>query len=175
MNGAKSMFPKTESFENLVSMPFGKYEGTLFNELPESYLKYWLLEVDVSDPIWVYIVDQFKILAEERGYFDKWENEKLAIDAKNAKSNYVGNVRDRIEVFLRCDKILSFDGNYGPYHMHMCVDKYDNAFIYSGSQKWEEGNYYKVRATIKDQKEYKGKNQNYISRPSIIKVIQKTS
>ena len=118
----------------------------------------------------------------EAGLFALKNNiERLAQDHHHAtligdfleKMDYVGHVGRRMEIFIRCDKVLAFDGYYGVSYMNICLDRFGNRFVYRGTKKWEEGKYYSVKATIKEHKEYKGEKQNVISRPTVLKTIEK--
>jgi uncharacterized protein (DUF3820 family) len=171
----KWMVQQIEQVE-LGYMPFGKHRGEKIADLPETYVKYWVSEM-ASNAVGQVLIQKFTDIANERGYFEQWEQEEkdkeTARIAEAAKSNYVGNVKDRMVFFLRCDKRLAIDGHYGAYYMNICKDRYGNEFVYAGSNAWQEGKYYKIKATIKAHREYKGKKQNFISRPTIIKTVEK--
>ena len=157
-------------------MPFGKHRGFEIEKLDDGYVKYWV-EQTATNIVGQTLVQKFTDIANERGLFDKWEQEEKKREAKRQekleKMDYVGHVGRRMEIFIRCDKVLAFDGYYGVSYMNICLDRFGNRFVYRGTKKWEEGKYYSVKATIKEHKEYKGEKQNVISRPVVQKTIEK--
>lgn len=176
--------PKSWEREQLAAvnagvMPFGKHKGAAIADMSESYVKYWV-EQSASNTVGQKLIQVFTDIANEKGYFDKWEAEEVerekAKAEKIAKMSYVGNVGDRLDLFIRCDRTFAFDGYYGTTFLNVCVDREGNKFVYRGSNQWEVGKYYSVAATIKEHAEYKnGERQNIISRPTIKKVIEKES
>lgn len=157
-------------------MPFGKHKGTKIEELEEGYIGWWVKQ-SAENPVSQALVQKFTDIANERGLFDKWEADEKAKEAVRAEKlsqmNYVGKVGDRINIFVRCDKVLTFEGYYGLTFFNICEDRFGNKFVYKGTKKWEEGKYYKAKATIKAHEEYKGEKQNIISRPTVDSVIEK--
>lgn len=150
-------------------MPFGKHKGADINTMEEGYVKYWVGQT-VTNPVNQALIAKFKDIADERGYFEKWETEKNQTEAdlaaKYANMSHVGKVGSRMELFLKCVKTIDVSGVFFKV-MNICVDRYGNEFVYAGSNVWQEGSYYKAVATIKAHKEYKGKPQTFISRPTV--------
>lgn len=161
-------------------MPFGKHRGTKIVDLPESYVKYWV-EQSATNAVGQRLVQVFTDIANERDYFAKWDkaeaDKEAARLAEIAAMNHVGEVGERMTLFLRCDKVLSFSGGTTwagwTTNLNICRDRYGNEFVYKGSTRWEEGKYYKVVATIKEHKTYQDKPQTVINRPKVLKVIEK--
>lgn len=157
-------------------MPFGKHRGAEISSLDDGYVKFWVKQ-SATNIVGQALVQKFTDIANERDLFAKWEQEQKDADAARKeqieKMNYVGKVGNRIEVFIRCDKVLRFDGYFGSVFMNICADRFGNKFVYKGSNAWEEGKYYKVRATIKGHDEYKGEKQNIITRPHVLKEVEK--
>jgi uncharacterized protein (DUF3820 family) len=156
-------------------MPFGKHKGSKIEDLDEGYIRWWIKQ-DAENPVSQALVQKFTDIANERDLFAKWEAEEAEKEAKRAEKleamSYVGKVGKRMEVFLRCDKVLTFEGYYGLIFMNICVDRHGNKFVYKGSKCWEEGKYYKAKVTIKAHEEYKGERQNIVSRPTVIEVVE---
>ena len=157
-------------------MPFGKHRGAEISTLDDGYVKYWVKQ-SATNIVGQAVVQKFTDVANERDLFAKWEKEEkekqAAREEQIAKMNFVGKIGQRMELFIRCDKVLSFDTAWGGTHINLCVDRFGNKFVYKGSNRWEEGVYYKVKATIKKHDEYKGEKQNIISRPTIVKTVEK--
>jgi uncharacterized protein (DUF3820 family) len=161
---------------SLGIMPFGKHKNEKITDLSESYVRYWV-EQTASNIVGQKLIQVFTDIANLRGYFEKWEAEAAAKEAalqeRISKMNHVGKVGSRAKLFIRCDKVMAFDGYYGTTYMNICTDRYGNRFVYRGSNAWEENKYYSVVATIKEHSEYKGMPQTIISRPKVEKVIEK--
>lgn len=181
--GIKPWMRRQLELIKLGVMPFGKHKGAQIVDLDDGYVKFWV-EQTATNVVGQALVQKFTDIANERDLFAKWEQQEQERQAahkeKVAKMSHVGKVGKRQEFFLRCDKVLSFDGGGWGYnavttYMNICADRYGNEFVYKGSNAWEEGKYYKVKATVKTHKEYNGKPQTFISRPTVIKVVEKTS
>jgi len=172
--GASKIKPWMKQQLEQIYTPFGKHKGSKLVDLPESYVKYWV-EQSASNAVGQRLVQKFTDIANERDYFAKWDKAEAEKEAARlaelAKMEYVGDVGDRMVVFLRCDKVLSFSGGttWATYttYLNICRDRHGNEFVYKGSKAWDEGKYYKATVTIKEHKEYQGKKQN------IIKIIEK--
>ena len=122
-----------------------------------------------------------------RGAFNRakgWadDREKKATERKkaDAKSSYIGSVKERRFFDLIVNKILSFEGVYGTVFINICHEV-ENVVIYKGSNEfgswmengeWEnaEGKTICVKATIKDHNEREGVKQTIISRPKVLEV-----
>lgn len=169
------MRKQISAIENGI-MPFGKHQGKMIEELDEGYIRWWIKQTAQTPPAQA-LVQKFTDIANDRDLFAKWEAEDAEKEAKLqeklAKSSHIGKVGKRMEVFLRCDKVLDFDGYYGTIFVNVCEDRHGNKFVYKGSNCWEEGKYYKAKVTIKAHEEYKGERQTIVSRPTIIEVIEK--
>lgn len=88
--------------------------------------------------------------------------------AADRNSQHVGAVGARVELTLRCEKVFSFDGFYGTTHINLCRDEANNVIVYKGSNSFEEGTTFRVKATIKAHEERDGVAQTLISRPKVI-------
>lgn len=87
-----------------------------------------------------------------------------------AKSNFYGNIKDKIEKELTLQKVFTFETDFGLCHIYKFVDVEGNIFIWKTSKyiKNEEGETIKIKGTIKDHNEYKGENQTILTRCKII-------
>lgn len=85
---------------------------------------------------------------------------------------WFGEVGKRLDFPVLCEKVLSLEGDYGVTGLHILVHaETGEAFSWfaSGSAEWlEEGNAYKVRATVKSHDIYRGKKRTVLSRVSIL-------
>ena len=97
------------------------------------------------------------------------EQMKLKL-AKESNSQYVGNIGDRIELTVSASRVLYSKGSYSYYGPDVNVleikDDKGNTYIWSTSSKLSEG--MRIKATVKDHKEYKGVKQTTITRGTIL-------
>lgn len=161
---------------NMGVMPFGKFKGETIADMEEGYIRYWVKQT-ASNVVGAMLVQKFIDLANERDLFTKWESEEAekeaAKKAEIEKMCHVGKVGVRMEMFIRCDKVISIDGFYGVNYMNICKDRDGNQIIYKGSNRWDEGKYYRVEATVKKHDSYKDMPQTFINRPTIKKIVEK--
>ena len=155
---------------------FGKHKGTELVNLEEGYVRFWILG-NASNIVASHLIKALTKIAEDRGWLEKWQKAQEELEAKKKKeaeeSEHFGNIGQRGELFLRCDKSLAFDGYYGMTYINICKTRQGHTVIYRGSKRWEEGKYYKVAATIKSHDVYEktGVKQTYIARPTVKDVI----
>lgn len=75
------------------------------------------------------------------------------------------NVKDRIELELTLKRVFVNDGFYGYTYIHTFHDAEGRTLMWFGTKKLgDEGETYKVKATIKDFKEYKDVKQTVLTR-----------
>jgi hypothetical protein len=78
--------------------------------------------------------------------------------------NY-GNIGDRLELTLTVQRVIDLDGYYGPSHMHVMVDADENVFVWTtASKKWETGQTYHIRGTVKEHRTYRNIQQTCLTR-----------
>jgi hypothetical protein len=82
-------------------------------------------------------------------------------------SKHVGILSTRREFVLTCDKVFSFDGQYGTSYINICRDQDGNIIVYKGSNGWTKGETLTVVATVKAHDERDGVAQTIIARPTI--------
>jgi hypothetical protein len=82
------------------------------------------------------------------------------------KSEYVGNVKDKITVDVVVIGCTGFESQYG----YMFVNTFkavnsDNVFVWiTGTKAYEVGTQMKIMGTIKDHKEYRDVKQTVLTR-----------
>lgn len=91
-----------------------------------------------------------------------WE-ENLAPKEEDT-SNWVGTIGSRLELNLTVKRVFSFDGIYGTSHTYIMRDDEGNAFKWVTTKILEENKTYHLRATVKDQIDYKGIKTTVITR-----------
>jgi len=146
----------------------------------------WNLSVITSNPYtnWKslgYLAALIPSMMKERGQKQKWQIDK----EENAKSDYVGNIGDKILSKMVFQGATSFEGTYGTTHVNKFVDASGNKYTwfsssrpvtedttegtpkgYTGSLK--EGEEIYLFGTIKDHKEYKGVKSTLITRCKVV-------
>ena len=80
-------------------------------------------------------------------------------------SEFIGEIGNRIDVELTCDKAMPIMSNYGTNYFHTFHDKDGNVYVWSTTAKLLEVNsIYRVRGTIKQHSVYKNVKQNILTR-----------
>lgn len=105
------------------------------------------------------------VIASYQRHVEKIEAEKKAKD--NSSSDWVGEVKKRLDFDVECLAVRTFDGYYGPTTMVRFIDSDDNILVWFGSGEidWiEVGGKYSIKGTVKKHDEYKGIKQTVISR-----------
>lgn len=116
-----------------------------------------------------------KLIAKVDENNKKYIQNKKENEAKNKqlaeKSNFVGNVKDRLEFELTVTKRLVFENYYGKTAMYIMQDKDSNVFVWSTNDfRMTESNTYQLKGTIKEHKEYNGVKQTVITRCKILNI-----
>lgn len=105
--------------------------------------------------------------AEERLQKAK-ERREERIASDRATSRHVGTVGERMDLTLTCEKVFEFEGQFGVTYINICRDESGNVVVYKGSNGFERGETFRVKATIKAHDERDGVAQTLISRPKKI-------
>lgn len=80
-------------------------------------------------------------------------------------SEFIGEIGDRIEVELTCDKAMPIINNYGTNYFHTFHDKDGNVYVWSTTARLLEVNtVYHIRGTVKEHSVYKNVKQTILSR-----------
>ena len=114
-----------------------------------------------------HVLQELHSLAELKGKVRQgfWNIEKLH---KNAASNHVGAIGDRIDIDATVSHYFSFDGFYGTTYINIIADGDGNIFVYKGGKRLaDKGASIRLKATIKEHVEYQGVKQTIINRPKV--------
>lgn len=115
-----------------------------------------------------------QVVDKSQEYSIVWKD-KSEIEAQKkyepSASEWVGEVGERIEKVFHFDKLVwSGAGVAGKTsYMWLMSDEDGNAYKWSTSCYYEEGDTVKLRATIKDHSEYKGTKQTVVTRCTAVK------
>ena len=72
-----------------MKMPFGKYHGCLLDELPDNYVKWLWLKVDLREPLRTEVLREYNLRFKWAGHRTHREEKGLStIDAKQIKKIY---------------------------------------------------------------------------------------
>lgn len=87
----------------------------------------------------------------------------------DAKSQYIGQVKDRIVIDVTVTFKTYFEGAFGYVDISVLRDADGNVFVHKGTAgAWDKGDKIKLKATIKGHAERNGVKQTLITRPKII-------
>lgn len=89
-------------------------------------------------------------------------------------SEWYGKVKDKVEVNIKVEDIISFDGYYGATRIHKMIDTDGHAFTWfsTGHSKMRRGGEYRIKGTVKKHDDYKGWKQTVLTRVSVLKAIK---
>ena len=101
--------------------------------------------------------------------FKKHDEEFAKNHKDDFKSEYVGNIGERITVNLKSVTcIYSNDTIYGMSFLYKMVDVNDNILMWSTSKSLDESEYASVTGTVKSQSSYRDIKQTYLTRCKLI-------
>jgi hypothetical protein len=87
-----------------------------------------------------------------------------------SSSVFVGEVGERLDLILKVEKAIPFDGAYGKTTIHIMHDDCGNEFVWTTAAKTlVVDTEYEIRGSIKDHRVYKGTNQTILTRCTIKK------
>jgi hypothetical protein len=82
--------------------------------------------------------------------------------------SYLGKIKDRIEMNVTLLNIKKIDGYYGVTYLHSFIDSDNHYLVWFGTKLCsnEINSSFRMKATIKDHREYNGIKQTIINRPT---------
>jgi hypothetical protein len=97
-------------------------------------------------------------------YWERKDQINMEEELKKA-SNYVGVIGDKIETEVMYYRSTHFETMYGSMYMHFFKDNQGNVFVWGTGKnpEFDEGEYIKIKAKIKDHREYRGTKQTFIN------------
>jgi uncharacterized protein (DUF3820 family) len=154
-----------DSFDNGI-MSFGAHKGKHIDEVPDSYLRWLVEQIDEFEEgsILRYAAERIKFKYTER-LVDDFDPNAV-----------IGKIGERIETEIKVIKKTgfyrqSFSGFGDEYVYVITMQTPDRTCVVSMSPsfKLEEGTVAKIKGTVKDHKEYKGQMQTIINRVKVAK------
>lgn len=101
-----------------------------------------------------------------------------AREAANAASGWVGSVGERVEASMTVVSVSLFERpSFNGFSKETCaivtmLDDAGNCFVTKGSFYAEKGDKFRLRATIKEHSEFKGRKQTVLQRAKIIEAAE---
>ena len=132
----------------------------------------WYLpsDIEMPDPLPVDITP-IKLMWEQISVDDRLKKEEEIEEFVNSliydesPSEFIGEIGDRIDVELTCDKAMPIMNNYGTNYFHTFHDDCGNVYVWSTTARLLEVNtVYHIRGTVKEHSIYKNVKQTILSR-----------
>ena len=100
---------------------------------------------------------------------------KIAEKAALPPSVHIGTVKERLDIKVRCERIIPRDGHYGTTYITKLLAWNNTHGSYADAVVWfasklcmDEGLEYKIKATIKNHDEWQGNPQTVITRAKVL-------
>lgn len=147
-----------------------------FKEHKCLYRKWWGWSFSSEDELPQDIpegIEPIKLEWDLVGAGESLKNDDLVEEAVNgllydtSDSEYIGKVGDRLELQVTIEKAFKMDGYYGPSTCYVMTDESQNCFVWTTSStkvKFEVGETYWIRGTVKNHKLYKNTKQTTLTR-----------
>ena len=85
-------------------------------------------------------------------------------------SEWIGEVGERLDLYLTVERTVSLEGNYGHSTMHLMRDEYGNLYVWTTASKcWPAGSEKHIRGTVKDHRKYRNECQTVLTRCQEVK------
>ena len=104
------------------------------------------------------------------------EQNRLELAKRTKKLNeYLGEIKERIELEVKCVGIQYIDSYYGTVCIHrmLSTDGHTIVWFANADAKMSKGVHYKVRATVKKHDEYNDWKQTHVNRLAVVEKIEK--
>jgi len=106
-------------------------------------------------------------------YYREIENPKWAPKEKAPASEYVGTLKERMEMELKCIGIGSFEGYYGETIVYRFRAGNNKVTWFSSCESdIEIGGVYRVKATVNKHEEYRGEKVTMVNRVKVLETIE---
>jgi hypothetical protein len=129
---------------------------------------YQFITVNVNDIAFESMFDGYNLEPEKVWKLNLDSLKKSAYNAQNniKASEYVGEVKDKIDIQVVLKFYTSFDSQFGVQTLYSFQDENNNIYVWK-TANWlgiEKGTKVNLKGTIKDHKEYKGEKQTILTR-----------
>lgn len=109
----------------------------------------------------------WEIVGQEDGSLKNDDALQKALDEVLYEQNgeFVGEIGDKLELWVTVEKAIELDGAYGRSTMHIMYDDDANVYVWTTAAKsWSEGTEHHIRGSVKDHRIYKGTRQTILTR-----------
>jgi hypothetical protein len=111
--------------------------------------------------------EKMKAIVRER--MAKAAEHKAKYAALDAKSQHIGKIKDRIDIWAKVTYMTSFETDFGYCDITVMRDAEGNVLVHKGTAgNWDKGDSIHIKATIKGHTERDGVKQTIITRPKMI-------
>lgn len=151
--------------------PFGKYQGQEIATAPDSYVLFFADKIkDENANTTTQVLASVCLgIALDRDLIAKREAAKEARQEQDMKSNYVGDIGQRLVIKGQIVSSFYKENDYEGWSFYITkIRQGDDLFVYFGNKLGETGENIKLRATVKSHNEYKGIKTTKINRPKVI-------
>ena len=129
---------------------------------------YQFITVNVNDIAFESMFDGYNLEPEKAWKLNLDQMKKSAYNTQNniKASEYVGEVKDKIDIQVVLKFYTSFDSQFGVQTLYSFQDENNNIYVWK-TANWldiEKGTKVNLKGTIKDHKEYKGEKQTILTR-----------
>jgi hypothetical protein len=115
--------------------------------------------------------EKIKTIVRER--MAKAAEHKAKYAALDAKSQHIGQIKDRIVIEVKINFTTTFHSDFGFVTISGMRDADGNVYIHKGTNPgWDKGDTLTINASIKGHSERDGVKQTLLTRPKIIEVKQ---
>ena len=153
----------------ILSLEWSEVDGLLFPE--QLVVRYFKTKKGLSPKQWAWVE---KMVEEEPQREAAAAARKLEREQRDAASNWVGNVKERIRnVPVTVEFAKTLDGGmYGPKRIVKMRDEAGNLLVTFGTSEWlweaEKGQQVVIDFTVKEHSEYEGAKQTVITRSKLL-------
>lgn len=149
-------------------VPFGKHAGSLFIDLPESYILFFADKFgETTRPVMNAFSAMCLGIAFENGYIAKRDERREEQRKKDLLSKHIGSEGERRVFEGTLESVFLKDSFDNSYYINK-IRCGDDIVIYFGNKLGERGDAIKVKGTIKRHNERDGVLSTQINRPMII-------
>lgn len=110
----------------------------------------------------------WELVGQEDGNLKPEHLVKEAVESiiyEESKSEYVGSIGERLDLYLTVERTIELDGAYGRSSMHIMRDDCGNSYVWTTASKtWSVGSEHHIKGTVKDHRKYRNQCQTILTR-----------
>lgn len=163
---------ETYSIKEEIKVAGGKYSDVYGWHFSQKIEGWELLEIKADE---VFDKDEagkfWQDRKKDRQIKEKIREANNELTAKVSRSDFVGNLDEKIECVLKLQKICNFESQWGLTYIYNFLDDNENVFIWKTSKSLpeiEEGDNITISGKIKEHNKYNGIKQTVLTRCKIL-------